>query len=115
MTIEIDDREINETLDHFIRAAVDLTLAMRKASRVMLEAAEDVFPTPVGMNRRLPSLLNAAGEPKPVGYSKRTGNPLVRWLVRGDDQIWHLIFDVRKKRRMLVLCTVYIIKKANRP
>ena len=62
--IEIDDREINETLDRLIRAAVDLTPAMRKASRVMLEAAEDAFASesdPVTGNS-WPDLLDATKE-----------------------------------------------------
>lgn len=56
----------------------------------------------------LPELLNDGTAWEDAGRAKLTGHPLVRRRLRVGDETWVAVFEIRKKRRMLALETLYV-------
>ncbi len=56
----------------------------------------------------LPVLLNNGGEWGFSGYSRKTKHPLVRKVVEYNGVRFVVVFEIRKKRKMLALETFYV-------
>jgi hypothetical protein len=56
----------------------------------------------------LPQLLNEGGALEDAGKARQTGNPLVKRRLTHNGEVFEAVFEVRRKRKMLVLQSFYI-------
>jgi len=64
---------------------------------------------------RLPFLLNTAAAIMDVGTSYSTGQPVIEYRWDVDGEKWRAVFEIRRKRRMMVPISLYITKESGQP